>query len=140
MRILSKVSYSENEHRAFPDVFPNAYDIRSVLLNVRDVYISQALASVLERNPMTKLYIQRLPEDSLSDFDDYSLERRFLVSYNGLTLCLSGHQNSETFYVSDVLFNGKSVKNPTNMRSAYLYLDVELTHIGQTYEKLAPTF
>lgn len=140
MRIFSKVTYSEKEHEAFPDVFPDAYDIRSVLLHVRDVYISQALASALEMNPTAKLYIERLPEDSLSDYDNYYLERRFLVSYKGFVLCLSGHQNSEAFYVSDVLFNGKSVKNPTNMRSAYLYLDVELAHIDSTYKRLAPTF
>ena len=140
MKILSRVNYTEQDHNNFPSVFPDAYDISSVLLYVKDVYLSRALVDELRKRDCTTFYTQQVADDvlyikSVSD----SVQRFYEVHYKGYSLRLVGSNTSKEFYLADVLFNGRSVKTPTNMRSAYLYLDIETIQLNNSNQKkLAP--
>lgn len=140
VRILSKVDYTLQDHRNFPSVFPDAYDISSVLLYVKNVYLSRALVDEISKQDCAGLFAELKSEDSIyvEDISDY-IPRSFIVQFYRYSLKLEGSHAGEYFYLVDVLFNGRSMRAPTNMRSAYLYLDTETIQLNNSdQKKLAP--
>lgn len=137
MKILSKVNYTEQDRNNFPSIFPDAYNIRNVLIKVKDVYLSRALVNELRKHDCATFYTQQLSDDVFSVSD--IAPRFYEVHYEGYSLRLVGSNVSSYFYLVDILFNGRSVKNPTNIRSAYLYLDTETIQLNNSdHKKLAP--
>lgn len=140
MKVLAKVNYTEQERNKFPSIFPDAYNIRSVIVNVKDVFLSRALVDEMRKHERASFFTQQVTDDVLSmqDVSD-NLQRLYEVHYEGLSLRLKGSNTGRAFYLADVCFNGRSIKNPTNMRSAYLFLDSELIQLNDSsnHKKLA---